>query len=205
MTEISQQAITRRAFVRGAALAVPVLGAALALPRALAEPDGGDCNDPNAQVNGCVVQLPEEFGSTSFSTTAVAGGTNYSILYNTLIPFRPELPPGSTGYRIDSMSISGTKNDGAPFDVTPAIGEQGARAYGARSATSLGFIIDHPWTAGHLVRSFAYTFTVNFLTGLNQVASCTYVTAMRLADNGMVVGGVGSVTFAPPRLTACGG
>ncbi|WP_154677681.1 hypothetical protein [Mycolicibacter icosiumassiliensis] len=37
------------------------------------------------------------------------------------------------------------------------------------------------------------------------IGTCSYVTAMTLAENGMIVGGVGSVSFSPPRLTSCAG
>lgn len=191
-------------FVRGAAWSVPALGIALAAPRALAAPPGSqDCGDPNELIENCVVQLPEEFTSTSFSTTAVAGGTNYSILFSTNIRAGELVPAAATGYRINSTGLTGTKRDGAAFSLTPHIGEQGARALGAASASSLGFVVDAPWTAGQLVRNFAYTFDVVYLSGLSEIQSCAYVTAMTLADNGMIVGGVGSVDFAPPRLTAC--
>ena len=72
MPEAANEAISRRVFVRGAALAVPALGLALAAPRALADPQGpNSCPDPNETIDNCVVQLPEQFTSTSFSTTAV--------------------------------------------------------------------------------------------------------------------------------------
>lgn len=207
MTEFANRfnpSISRRMFVRGAAWSVPALGIALAAPRAFAAPPGSqDCGDPNELIENCVVQLPEEFTATSFSTTAVAGGTNYSILFSTNIRAGELVPAAATGYRINSTGLTGTKRDGAAFSITPRIGEQGARALGAASASSLGFVVDAPWTAGQLVRNFAYTFDVVYLSGLSEIQSCAYVTAMTLADNGMIVGGVGSVTFAPPRLTAC--
>jgi hypothetical protein len=94
-----------------------------------------------------VVQLPQEFSWTSFSTSAVAGGTNYSILFTTRITPGPPVPTAATGYRIDSISIAGTKPDGAAFSLAPTVGESGSRVI---------------WT-----------------------------------------GGVGSVTFSPPRLASC--
>lgn len=199
MTDLVSKPISRRAFVRGAALAVPAFGFALTSPRAGADP----CPDPNETVNNCVVQLPEQFTSTSFSTTAVVGGTNYSILFSTRIDAGPLVPPAATGYRINSVSLSGTKRDGAAFAIKPHIGEAGPRALGAHSASSLGFVVDVPWLAGQLVRNFAYAFDVVYLNGLTEIQTCSYVTAMALRENGMVLGGVGSVSFSPPRLTAC--
>lgn len=201
MTETSPNTFSRRAFVRAAAWAAPVIGVALAAPRALADPAG--CADLNELIEGCVVSLPEQFTSTSFSTTAVAGGTNYSILFSTRIDAGPLVPAAATGYRIDSLTLTGTKRDGAPFSLSPSIGERGPRALGAHSASSLGFVLDVPWTAGQLVRAFAYTYNVVYLSGLAEVQTCTYVTAMTLRENGMVLGGVGSVMFSPPRLTSC--
>ncbi|MBS9533727.1 hypothetical protein KIH27_09025 [Mycobacterium sp. M1] len=207
MTDTPGSAISRRAFVRGVALAVPTLGAvgvALAAPRALADPqDPNSCGDPNELINGCAVQVPEQFTSTSFSTTAVAGGTNYSVLFSTRIDAGPLVPAAATGYRIDSVSLTGTTREGTGFLVRPHIGEGGARGLGAHSASSLGFVVDHPWRAGQLVRAFAYTFDVVYLDGLTEIQRCPYVSAMTLRDNGMVLGGVGSVTFSPPRLTSC--
>lgn len=212
--------VSRRMFIRGAAVAVPVLGAALAAPaltapglgplhttpRAGADPvDGDQCADPAALIDGCVVQLPEEFTSTSFSTTAVAAGTNYSVLFSTKIPAGPHVPPGASGYRIRSVSLTGQKRDGSPFAVTPHIGEAGPRVLGARSASSLGFVVDVPWNASALVREFTYNFDVVYLAGLTEIKTCPYVTTMTLADNGLIVGGVGSVRFAPPQSTACTG
>lgn len=201
MTDIVN-AFSRRAFMRGAALSVPVVGAAIVVPTALAEPS--ECSDPSGMVGNCAVQLPQEFTSTSFSTTAIAGGTNYSILFSTKIPRGPLVPSGATGYRIRSGSVSGTKQDGTPFRLTPGIGEVGPRVLGARSASSLGFALDVPWNADQLVRSFLYAYEVEFLTGLTGIQTCPYTTTMTLADNGMTLGGVGSVTFSPPRLTDCG-
>ncbi|WP_409427710.1 hypothetical protein [Mycobacterium sp. SMC-11] len=202
----SPTTVTRRIFMRGALWSVPALGVALAAPRALAVPPGSqDCGDPNEVIEDCVVQLPEEFTSTSFSTTAVVGGTNYSILFSTNIRSGPLVPPAATGYRINSIGLDGTKRDGVPFSIKPHIGERGPRVLGARSGSSLGFVVDHPWAAGQLVRNFAYTFDVVYLNGLTEIQTCSYVTAMTLAENGMIVGGVGSVSFAPPRLTSCGG
>lgn len=204
MTDIANKAISRRTFVRGAAWSVPVLGIALAAPRAMAAPPGSqECGDPNELIENCVVQLPEEFTSTSFSTTAVIGGTNYSILFSTNIRPGPLVPPAATGYRINSISLTGTKRDGVVFSITPHIGERGPRALGASSASSLGFVIDAPWAAGQLVRNFAYTFDVVYLNGLTEIQTCSYVSVMALAENGLIVGGVGSVTFSPPRLTSC--
>ncbi|OBF98277.1 hypothetical protein A5772_14875 [Mycolicibacter sinensis] len=206
MTEMSSKSISRRTFVRGAAWSVPAVGLALTAPRVLAAPPGSqDCGDPNELIENCVVQLPEEFTSTSFSTTAVVGGTNYSILFSTNIRPGPLVPAAATGYRINSTGLTGTKRDGVPFSITPHIGEAGPRVLGARSGSSLGFVVDVPWTAGQLVRNFAYTFDVVYLNGLTEIQTCSYVTAMTLAENGMIVGGVGSVTFSPPRLTACNG
>lgn len=205
MTDIANKAISRRIFIRGAAWSVPALGIALTAPRALAAPPGSqECSDPNELIENCVVQLPEEFTSTSFSTTAVIGGTNYSILFSTNIRPGPLVPPAATGYRINSIGLTGTKRDGGAFSITPNIGEAGPRALGALSASSLGFVVDVPWTAGQLVRNFAYAFDVVYLNGLTEIQTCSYVSAMTLAENGLIVGGVGSVTFSPPRLTSCG-
>jgi len=204
MTQQSKTAISRRLFVRGAAWSVPALGLALAAPRARAVPPGSqDCGDAGELIENCVVQLPEEFTSTSFSTTAVVGGTNYSVLFSTYLRASEPVPAAATGYRINSIELTGTKRDGVPFSIKPHIGESGPRALGARSASSLGFVVDTPWTAGQLVRNFAYTYDVVYLNGLTEIQTCSYVTVMTLADNGMVLGGVGSVTFSPPRLTAC--
>lgn len=202
MTDFLVKALSRRTFVRGAAWSVPALGLALAAPRVVAAPPQ-DCADPDELIDNCVVQLPEEFTSTSFSTTAVVGGTNYSILFSTNIRPGPLVPAGATGYRIDSVSLSGTKRDGVAFSIAPHIGERGPRALGTPSASSLGFVVDVPWTAGQLVRNFAYSFDVVYLNGLTEIQTCSYVSAMTLADNGLIVGGVGSVTFSPPRLTSC--
>lgn len=224
MSDTSTDAMSRRAFVRGAMWSVPVLGVALGAPAAVAQPEPTDppappeqepepepaepaaepnCGDPDELIDNCVVQLPEEFGSTSFSTSSVAGGTNYSILFSTRIAAGPLIPPAASGYRIDSVSIAGTKPGGAGFSMPLAIGEGGARGLGAPTGSSLGFVVDVPWTAGQLVRSFAYTYDVVYLNGMAEIQTCTYVTAMTLADNGMVAGGVGSVDFSPPRLTSC--
>ncbi len=201
---VANRSFSRRAFVRGAAWSLPAVGVALAAPRVLADPPGSQqCNEPDELIEGCVVQLPEEFTSTSFSTTAVAGGTNYSVLFSTNIRPGPLVPAAATGYRINSIGLSGTKRDGVAFSITPHIGEQGPRVLGAASASSLGFVVDVPWTAGQLVRNFAYRFDVVYLNGLTEIQTCSYVTAMTLAENGMIVGGVGSVTFSPPRLTSC--
>lgn len=206
MTDFANNALSRRSFVRGAAWSVPAVAIALAAPRARAAPPGSqDCGDPTELIENCVVQLPEEFTSTSFSTTAVAGGTNYSILFSTNIRPGPPVPAAATGYRINSTGLTGTKRDGVPFSITPHIGERGPRVLGAPSGSSLGFVVDVPWTAGQLVRNFAYTFDVVYLNGLTEIQTCSYVTAMALAENGMIVGGVGSVTFSPPRLTSCAG
>lgn len=204
MTSSSHHHLSRRVFVRGAAFSLPLLGAALAAPRVLAAPAPG-CEDPAGQVDQCAVQLPEEFSSTSFSTTAVVGGTNYSILFSTKISAGPLIPAAATGYEIHSVAVAGEKRDGTTFSVAPGIGEAGPRALGAASASSLGFVLDVSWSAGQLVRVFDYTFDVAFLNGLTVIANCSYVTTMTLADNGMTLGGVGSVTFSPPRLTTCAG
>ncbi|WP_236979588.1 hypothetical protein [Mycobacterium kiyosense] len=187
--------------MRGAVLSVPVLGAAIVAPVATAEP--AECSDPSGMVGNCAAQLPQQFTSTSFSTTAIAGGTNYSILFSTRISRGPLVPSGATGYRIRSTSVSGTKLDGSPFLLTPGIGEVGPRILGARSASSLGFALDVPWDPNQLVRSFLYAYEVQFLTGLTGIQTCPYTTTMTLADNGMTLGGVGSVTFSPPVLTDC--
>jgi hypothetical protein len=204
VTGIPNKSISRRTFVRGAAWSVPALGVALVVPRARAVPPGSqECGDPDEVIENCVVQLPEEFTSTSFSTTAVVGGTNYSVLFSTNIRPGPLVPPAATGYRINSIGLAGTKRDGVAFSITPHIGERGPRVLGARSGSSLGFVVDVPWTAGQLVRNFAYSFDVVYLDGLTEIQTCSYVTAMALAENGLIVGGVGSVTFSPPRLTSC--
>ena len=130
MTPMTAKSLSRRALLRGAALSVPVLGVALTAPGALADPDdepgpadpagpGGEpgCEDPTGSVDNCAVELPEDFGSTSFSTTAVSGGTNYSILFNTKISAGPGVPPAATGYKIRTVSVAGTKLDGAPFSL----------------------------------------------------------------------------------------
>lgn len=202
MTDAIKDALSRRAFIRGVTLSGSVLGAAFVAPAALAEPS--ECGDPSGMVGNCAVQLPQQFSSTSFSTTAIAGGSNYSILFSTKISKGPLVPSGATGYRIRSDSVSGTKTDGTPFRLTPGIGEAGPRVLGTRSASSLGFALDVPWNADQLVRSFLYAYEVQFLTGLTGIQTCPYTTAMTLADNGMTLGGVGSVTFSPPRLTDCG-
>lgn len=204
MAEISKKIISRRTFVRGAGLSVPVIGVvALAAPDAVASPPG--CDDPSGMVDNCAAQLPEEFTSTSFSTTAIAGGTNYSILFSTKISSGPLVPKGATGYKIRSTSVTGQKQDGTPFSLKPAIGEAGPRVLGARSASSLGFSLDVVWSGSELVRSFDYAYDVVFLNGLTEIQTCPYVTTMTLADNGLTLGGVGSVTFSPPTLTACAG
>lgn len=200
MIEVSD--ISRRGFLRAASWSLPALGVALAAPRALADPDD-QCGDRAGAVDGCVVQLPERFTSTSFSTTAVAGGTNYSILFSTTLAFGPHAPEGATGYRINSLSLTGQKRDGSPVAVRPHIGEAGPRGFGAPSASSLGFVVDVPWRAQELVRDFQYHFDLVYLAGMAEVRTCSYVTPMTLADNGMVLGGVGSVTFAPPQLESC--
>jgi hypothetical protein len=155
-------------------------------------------------VGNCAAQLPQQFTATSFSTTAIVGGTNYSILFSTNIRRGQGVPSGATGYRITSVSVAGTKPDGTPFNLTPGIGEVGPRILNARSGSSLGFALDVPWDANQLVRSFTYTYDVQFLTGLTGIQTCRYSTAMTLADNGMTLGGVGSVTFSTPTLSQCG-
>lgn len=193
--------LSRRTFMCSAALSVPALGLALAAPPAWAAPDR--CGDPTGMVGNCAAVLPQEFRSTSFSTTASAGGTNYSILFSTRISRGPLIPSGSTGYRISSTSVSGTKFDGSPFLLTPGIGEVGARLLGALSASSLGFALDVPWAPDQLVRSFRYAYEVQFLNGLTGIQTCSYSTTMTLADNGMTLGGAGSVMFSTPTLTLC--
>ncbi|MDT0271048.1 hypothetical protein RM844_32745, partial [Streptomyces sp. DSM 44915] len=79
MTNRSGSAFSRRTFIRGAAVTVPIIGAAVVAPVALAAPP--ECGDPSGKVGNCAAQLPQEFTSTSFSTTAIVGGTNYSILF----------------------------------------------------------------------------------------------------------------------------
>ncbi|WP_441960682.1 hypothetical protein [Mycolicibacterium houstonense] len=201
MTNQSGSAFSRRTFIRGAALTVPVVGAAVVAPVAMAAPP--ECGDPSGKVGNCAAQLPQEFISTSFSTTAIVGGTNYSILFSTNIRRGPLVPPGTTGYRIRSISVSGNKLDGTPFYLTPGIGEVGPRLLNALSGSSLGFALDVPWDPNQLVRSFLYTYDVEFLTGLTVNQTCRYTTTMTLADNGMTLGGVGSVTFSPPMLAEC--
>lgn len=201
MTNRSGSAFSRRTFIRGAAVTVPVIGAARVAPVALAAPQ--ECGDPAGKVGNCAAQLPQEFTSTSFSTTAIVGGTNYSILFSTNIRRGPLIPSGTTGYRIRSVSVSGTKLDGAPFYLTPGIGEVGPRLLNALSASSLGFALDVPWDANQLVRSFLYTYDVEFLTGLTVNQTCRYTTTMTLRDNGMTLGGVGSVDFSTPMLAEC--
>lgn len=200
---MTQKDISRRTFIRSAAWAVPVVGAAATAPTALAAPP--ECTDPNAMISGCAAQLPQEFRSTSFSTTAIARGTNYSILFSTRINRGPLIPPGASGYRIRTVSVSGAKSDGTPFLLTPGIGERGPRVLGATSASSLGFALDVPWRANELVREFVYNYDVEFLNGLTGIQTCSYMTNMTLANNGMTLGGVGSVTFSPPTLSQCGG
>ncbi|BCO60222.1 hypothetical protein [Mycobacterium intracellulare] len=56
MTDIINDAFSRRVFMRGAALSVPVVGAALVVPAALAEPS--ECSDPSGMVGNCAVQGP---------------------------------------------------------------------------------------------------------------------------------------------------
>ncbi|WKG03953.1 hypothetical protein [Mycolicibacterium sp. HK-90] len=97
----------------------------------------------------------------------------------------------------------GNKLDGTPFYLTPGIGEVGPRLLNALSGSSLGFALDVPWAPNQLVRSFLYTYDVEFLTGLTVNQTCRYTTTMALADNGMTLGGVGSVTFSPPMLAEC--
>ena len=192
---------SRRTFIRGAALSVPVLGAVVPVPVAVGAPP--ECGDPSGMVGRCAAGLPQEFRSTSFSTTAIVGGTNYSILFSTFIPRGPLIPSGATGYRINTLSVSGERLDGSPFLLTPGIGERGPRLLGAASASSLGFALDVPWKPSQLVRTFLYSYEVQFLTGLTGIQTCHYVTTMTLRDNGMTLGGVGSVTFSPPTLTEC--
>lgn len=208
MTGSVRTAISRRIFLRGAAWSVPVFGAALAGPRALAAPAGSPgCGDPNEVIDDCAAELPEEFSWTSFSTTrAIGGGTSYAIQFTTRIQPGPPVPAETTGYRIDSLSIAGTKPDGSAFSVVPSIGETGVRAIWIRTIdSSLGFELDVPWDAKQLVRTFAYTYNVVYLNLSTEIQTCTYVTTMQLANNGAVTGGVGSVAFSPPRLASCGG
>ncbi|MGB3334942.1 MAG: hypothetical protein WBA79_19235 [Mycobacterium sp.] len=208
MTGSAQTAFSRRNFLRGAAWSVPLVGVALAGPRALAAPAGSSgCAEPNELIGNCVAELPEEFSWTSFSTTrAIGGGTSYAIQFTTRITPGPPVPAEATGYRIDSLSIAGTKPDGSAFSVVPSIGETGARAIWIRTLdSSLGFVLDVPWDAKQLVRTFAYTYNVVYLNLSTEIQTCTYVTTMQLANNGAVDGGVGSVAFSPPRLTSCGG
>ena len=94
--------------------------------------------------------------------------------------------------------------DGAPFYLTPR----------NRRVGSAG-----TWRAVRVVARFRPGHTVGsqparpvvplrlrrgipdwILTGIQ---TCSYTTTMTLADNGMTLGGVGSVTFSPPMLTAC--
>ncbi|MGV9801242.1 hypothetical protein ACWDTP_24670 [Mycobacterium sp. NPDC003449] len=201
MANRSGSPFSRRTFIRGAALSVPAVGVAVLAPVALAAPS--ECGDPSGKVGNCAVQLPQQFSSTSFSTTAIVAGTNYSILFSTNIRRGPLIPAGATGYRINSISVSGTKPGGAPFYLTPAIGEVGPRLLNALSGSSLGFALDVPWDATQLVRSFLYTYDVEFLTGLSGIQTCRYTTTMTLADNGRTLGGVGSVTFSAPTLAEC--
>jgi hypothetical protein len=201
MASTSANEFSRRTFIRGAALSVPVLGVAVAAPGAVAAPP--ECGDPNGKLGNCAVQLPQEFTSTSFSTTAIVAGTNYSILFSTNIRRGPLIPGGTTGYRIRSVSVSGNKPDGTPFYLKPGIGEVGPRLLNALSASALGFALDVPWVPNQLVRSFLYTYDVEFLTRLTVNQTCRYSTTMRLADNGMTLGAVGSVMFSPPRLAEC--
>ncbi|MGB3473457.1 MAG: hypothetical protein WBA69_01595 [Mycobacterium sp.] len=208
MTGSAQTAFSRRNFLRGAAWSVPLVGAALAGPRALAAPAGSSgCGEPNELIGNCVAELPEEFSWTSFSTTrAIGGGTSYAIQFTTRITPGPPVPAEATGYRIDSLSVAGTKPDGSAFSVVPSIGETGARAIWIRTIdSSLGFVLDVPWDAKQLVRTFAYTYNVVYLNLSTEIQTCSYVTTMQLANNGAVDGGVGSVAFSPPRLTSCGG
>ncbi|MFL0178548.1 MULTISPECIES: hypothetical protein [unclassified Mycobacterium] len=208
MTGSAQTAFSRRNFLRGAAWSVPLVGAAFAGPRALAAPTGSSgCGEPNELIGNCVAELPEEFTWTSFSTTrAIGGGTSYAIQFTTRISPGPPVPAEATGYRIDSLSVAGTKPDGSAFSVVPSIGETGARAIWIRTIdSSLGFVLDVPWDAKQLVRTFAYTYNVVYLNLSTEIQTCTYVTTMQLANNGAVDGGVGSVAFSPPRLTSCGG
>lgn len=66
---------------------------------------------------------------TSFSTTgAIGGGTNYSIQFTIRIQPAPPVPGEATSYRIDTLSIAGTKPDGFAFSVVPSLGETSARA-----------------------------------------------------------------------------
>jgi hypothetical protein len=194
-------AFSRRTFIRSVALSVPVVGAAVASPAAVAAPQ--ECSDPSGRIGNCAAQLPQQFSSTSFSTTAIVGGTNYSILFSTNVRRGPLIPAGATGYRIKSISVSGTKLDGVPFYLTPGIGEVGPRLLNALSASSLGFALDVPWDPNQLVRSFLYTYDVEFLAGLTGIQTCRYTTTMKLANNGMTLGGVGSVTFSTPMLAEC--
>ncbi len=87
MTGSAQTAFSRRNFLRGAAWSVPLVGAALAGPCALAAPAGSSgCGEPNELIGNCVAELPEEFSWTSFSTTrAIGGGTSYAIQFTTRI------------------------------------------------------------------------------------------------------------------------
>ncbi len=207
MTGSAQTAFSRRNFLRGAAWSVPLVGAALAGPRALAAPAGSSgCGEPNELIGNCVAELPEEFSWTSFSTTrAIGGGTSYAIQFTTRITPGPPVPAEATGYRIESLSVAGTKPDGSAFSVVPSIGETGARAIWIRTIdSSLGFVLDVPWDAKQLVRTFAYTYNVVYLNLSTEIQTCSYVTTMQLANNGAVDGGVGSVAFSPPRLTSCG-
>ncbi|WP_046302161.1 hypothetical protein [Mycobacterium sp. UM_Kg27] len=203
----AKTAISRRIFLRGAAWSVPVFGLAFAAPRALAAPAGSPgCGDPHELIDNCAVELPEEFSWTSFSTTrAIGGGTNYAIQFTTRIQPGPPVPADATGYRIDSLSIAGIRPDGSAFSVVPSIGETGDRAIWIRTMdSSLGFVLDVPWDVKHLVRTFTYTYNVVYLNSSTEIQTCTYVTTMRLANNGAVDGGVGSVAFSPPRLASCG-
>lgn len=201
MTNLSGRAFSRRTFIRGTALSAVAVGAAAAAPVAVAAPP--ECDDPSGMAGNCATQLPQQFSSTSFSTTAIVGGTNYSILFSTNIIRGPLIPSGATGYRIKSISVSGTKLDGTPFYLTPGIGEVGPRLLNALSASSLGFALDVPWDPNQLVRSFLYTYDVEFLIGLTVMQTCRYTTTMTLAENGLTLGGVGSVMFSTPMLAEC--
>lgn len=206
MTDISSKGVSRRTLMRNAALSVPVIGVALAAPNAVAAPPHPEqCNDPNGKVDNCAVNLPEEFTSASFSTTSLANGTNYSILFSTNIPSGQRVPPSANGYEIRSVSVAGTKRDGAAFSVEPETGEGGPRAFDIATASSLGFVLDDIWDPNHLVRSFDYTYDVVFRNGETEVQTCTYVTKVTLDNNGQTSGGVDSVTFSMPKLTACAG
>ncbi|KAA1431960.1 hypothetical protein [Mycolicibacter arupensis] len=207
MTGLAKSAIPRRVVLRALAWSVPVLAASHAGPRAGAAPAGSTgCADPGAVIDNCAAELPQEFSWTSFSTTAAtSGGTSYFIQFTTRIQPGDPVPAEATGYRIDSLRVSGTTPDGSPFSVVPSIGETGSRAIWIRTLdSSLGFVLDVPWDAKRLVRSFDYTYNVVYLNLSTEIQTCTYVTTVRLAANGAVQGGVGSVAFSPPRLASCG-